>query len=264
MPGKTLRLRRVFNSKSGKTVIVPLDHGVSSGPITGIEKMSTTIQRIVSGGADAIILHKGYLKRMAPFVGQMGIIMHLSASADFSPSFNKKIQIGAVEEAVKLGADAISIHINLGGKYDDFMLETLGRISREAEEWGIPLLTMMYPRGEVVRDEQDIKMLKHVVRIADELGADVIKTNFSRDDRFADVVKSCSVPVVIAGGPRINSDMDLLSLIEHAMSLGVAGVAIGRNVFQHTNPEMMVKSISKIVHNGWTAKKAAEMLRETP
>ncbi len=264
MPGKTLRLRRVFNSKSGKTLIVPLDHGVSSGPLRGIEKMSSTIQKVVMGGADAIILHRGYLKRMAPFVGRMGIIMHLSASADFSPLFNKKVQIGEVEEAVRLGADAISVHINLGGKYDDFMLETLGKISREAEEWGMPLLAMMYPRGEVVRDEQDIELLKHVVRIADEFGADIIKTNFSKDDRFADVVKGCSVPVVIAGGPPVSSDLELLSLIEHAMSLGVAGVAIGRNVFQHSRPEILVKSISKIVHNGWSAEKAREILREAP
>ena len=262
MVGKTLRLRRIFNPKSGKTVIVPLDHGVSSGPIKGIEKMGEIIQRIVFGGADAIILHKGYLKRMSPFVGQIGIIMHLSASTDFSPSFNKKTLVGEVEEAVKLGADAVSIHINLGGKYDDFMLEILGKVSKEAEDWGMPLLAMMYPRGEVVRDEQDVDMLKHVVRIADELGADVIKTNFSRDNRFAEVVEGCSVPVVIAGGPRISSDMEMLSIIEHAMSLGVSGVAIGRNVFQHSKPDLMVRSISKIVHDGWSAKKASEMLKE--
>lgn len=263
MSGKIIRLKRIFNRNSGKVVIVPLDHAVSSGPITGLDNIGRIIQEVIDGGADAIILHKGIMKRVVPYIkGNIGLITHLSASADFSPNPNKKVIVTTVEEAIKAGADAISIHINLGGKYDDFMLETLGTISREAEEWGMPLMAMMYPRGENVHDEQDVDIIKHVVRIGDELGADIIKTNYSRDERFAEVIDSCSVPVVIAGGPRVKSDIELFDVIAEAVSQGVSGVAIGRNVFQHKNPKIMVEMLVKLVHEGWSRNKVMEKLNQ--
>ncbi len=116
-----------------------------------------------------------------------------------------------MEEALKIGADAVSIHVNVGAEDESRMLSTLGEISRHCQEWGMPLLAMMYPRGRKIKDEYSAESIAHAARVGAELGADIVKTNYSGDpDSFASVVDSCPVPVVIAGGPKVETELDLL------------------------------------------------------
>ncbi|MBE8539956.1 2-amino-3,7-dideoxy-D-threo-hept-6-ulosonate synthase [Geoglobus acetivorans] len=252
--GKRIRIERIMSRDSGNTVIVPLDHGVSMGPIEGIVDLRKTINEVAEGGANAVVVHKGIVAEGHRGYGKdVGLILHLSASTMLSPDPDEKVLVATVEEAIKLGADAVSVHINIGSNTEAEQLMKLGRISRDCREWGVPLLAMMYPRGNGI-NQFDEKTVSLAVRVGAELGADIIKTNFTGSvESFRRVVEGCPAPVVVAGGPKMNSTEEILKMIDMAMDAGARGVAIGRNVFQAENPRRMTEAISIIVHEnrGW-------------
>jgi class I fructose-bisphosphate aldolase len=261
--GKHIRMERIMNRETGRTVIVPMDHGVTVGPIQGLIDMKTTINQVATGGANAIIIHKGLVEGGHRRRGKdVGLVIHLSASTSLSPLPNAKTLVCSVEEAIKLGADAVSIHVNIGNGTEREMLADLGCVARQARDWGIPLLAMMYPRGEKIKDEFDVKVIKHVARLAAELGADIVKCSYTGSvESFREVVQGCPVPVVIAGGPKANSDQEILEMVKGAIEAGGAGVSIGRNVFQHRDPSRMVGAISLIVHENTSVDEALSFLQ---
>lgn len=260
--GKRIRMERIINRNTGKTVIVPMDHGISVGPIPGLEDMKTAVQKVSEGGANAIVEHKGLVGEGHRGEGEdIGLIIHLSGSTSLSVYPNAKTLVCTIEEAIKLGADAVSIHINLGDGQEREMLHDFGKISYEARTWGIPLLAMIYPRGEKIKDEYDVGVIKHAARVGNEMGADIVKVSYSgSEESFKEVVGGCSVPVVIAGGEKMNSDREILEMVKGAINAGGAGVSIGRNVFQHKNPTKMVKAISGIVHENCSVEEALSIL----
>ena len=263
MVGKKIRLERILDRKSGKTVIIPLDHGTTMGPIKGLLDIKKAINDVVEGGANAILIHKGIVNAGHRGGGKdVGLIVHLSASTSMSPDPNAKTLVCSVEEAIKLGADGVSIHINLGAENDKDMLRDMGRVSKECQEWGMPLLAMMYTRGKKISNEFDVKFIKHAARVGAELGADIVKVNYTGSrESFSEVVSGCPVPVVIAGGEKVETDRELLEMVHGAMEAGAAGLSIGRNVFQNADPAGMVKVLSKIVHKGSSLKDALRDLK---
>ena len=264
MIGKKIRLERIIDRDSGRTVIVPMDHGATMGPIEGLVDMKTTNTKIVEGGANAVILHKGIVAIGHRGRGKdIGLIVHLSASTTLSPDPNTKVPVCTVEEAISLGADAVSIHINIGAEKDTEMLEYFGRVSATCVRWGMPLLAMMYTRGKKVDNEYDVKYVKHAARVGAELGADIVKCNYTGTIKsFKEVVQGCHVPVVIAGGEKMETEEQLLTMVEHALKAGGAGVSIGRNAFQHRRPEKIIEAIGKVVHDGATVKQALKILEK--
>jgi predicted phospho-2-dehydro-3-deoxyheptonate aldolase len=240
-----------------------MDHGMTLGPIPGIKDIKSTIDKVVEGGANAIILHKGMVEAGHRRGGKdVGLIVHLSASTSLSPYPNTKVPVCSVEEAVRLGADAVSIHINLGDVMDTAMLRNGGEVSKECQRWGMPLLAMMYTRGEKIKNQFDVKYVKHAARVGAELGADIVKVNYTGNTKtFRDVVDGCPVPVVIAGGEKVETDKDLLGMVDDALSAGAAGVSIGRNAFQHEEPIVMIQAIGKMAHQKWSKEKALEFLK---
>ncbi len=264
MLGKIIRMERIMNRNSGKTVIVPMDHGITMGPIEGLENMRDTIAKMVDGGASAIVLHKGIVKAGHRGRGKdVGLVVHLSGSTSMSPQPNTKVPVCTVEEAIKLGADAISVHVNLGTEGDTQMLAYLGEVSNLCQNWGMPLLAMIYARGKNIVNEFEVKFIKHAARVGAELGADIVKVNYTGSpESFREVVDGCPVPVVIAGGEKVETDDDLFQMVAGAMQAGAAGVSIGRNAFQHEHPEKIVKAIGKIVHEGASPQKAKEALAQ--
>ena len=261
--GKKIRMERIINRNTGKTIIVPMDHGISMGPIDGIMNMKTAIQQVAVGGANAIVEHKGLvgdgLRGSGP---DIGLIIHLSASTTLSPYPNTKTLVCSIEEAIKLGADAISIHVNLGDENEKEMLRDFGRISYEARVWGMPLLAMIYPRGPKIKDEYHVDVIKHAARVGNEMGADIVKVSYpGSPELFREVVTGCSIPVVIAGGAKMDSDRDILEMVKGSIDAGGAGVSIGRNVFQHQNPTQMVQAMSKIIHEGKSVEDALSCLK---
>jgi class I fructose-bisphosphate aldolase len=260
--GKRIRMERIVNRNTGKTVIVPMDHGISVGPIDGLTDMKQAIQSVSEGGANAIVEHKGLVGEGHRGKGKdIGLIVHLSASTSLSPYPNAKTLVCSVEEAIKLGADAVSIHVNLGDGGEKEMLRDFGKVSYETRNWGIPLLAMIYPRGEKIKDEYDVQVIKHAARVGDEMGADIVKVSYTGSpETFKEVVEGCTIPVVIAGGPKMNSDREILEMVKGSIDAGGSGVSIGRNVFQHENPTRMVQAISTIVHDGGNVEDALSFL----
>jgi len=263
MIGKTIRLERIIDRNSGKTVIVPMDHGVTVGPIDGLADMRTTVSKVVAGGANAILMHKGMITAGHRGTGRdVGLIVHLSGGTSLSPDPNAKKLVCTVEEAIKLGADAVSVHINLGAETDKEMLCQLGYISKRCLEWQMPLVAMMYTRGPKIKNEYDAANVKHAARVGAELGADIVKVVYTGSvDSFRQVVNGCPVPVVIAGGEKMGSDEDIFKMVDGALEAGARGLSIGRNAFQHKNPEKMVAALCKMVHGRCSVDDAMQMLK---
>ncbi len=235
-----------------------MDHGLNVGPIKGIEKdLGDIVNQIALGGANAVLGHIGIpLYAHRGYGPDIGLILHLSGSTSLSPESNYKVLVNTVLEAVKLGADGVSIHINIGTKSDPEMLETLGMVSRECREYGMPLLAMMYPRGKNIEDEHNVEVVKIAARVAAELGANIVKTNWTGDpDSFKEVVEGCMAPVIIAGGEKAGIK-GILDITKQSIEVGGTGVAYGRNVFQAEEPTKVVRALYLIVHEDYDVNEA--------
>ena len=262
--GKAIRLERIINRNTGKTVIIPMDHGISIGPVEGLIDWKATVNAVAEGGANAIVQHKGLVETGHRGSGKdVGLILHLSASTSLAPDPNSKTLVCSIEEAIQLGADAVSIHINIGAEDEGRMLHDFGMVSREARRWGMPLLAMMYTRGPKIVSQYDPAQVKHAARVGAELGADIVKVPYTgSSETFFEVVEGCFVPVVIAGGEKMDTDEDILKMVRGSMEAGGAGISIGRNVFQHRDPTRIVRAMSGIVHNGMGLDEALTILKE--
>ncbi|MCX8130920.1 MAG: 2-amino-3,7-dideoxy-D-threo-hept-6-ulosonate synthase [Clostridia bacterium] len=248
MYGKTLRLSRLINPDSKRTCIVPMDHGITLGPVDGIEDYLSTLRRVAAGGVDCVILHKGLLKVVTqyPELAKVRYIMHLSASTVLAPDSNAKVLVSTVEEALKLGADGVSIHVNLGTQNETEMIKDFGKIAGACHEWGMPLLAMVYTFNKA---NKDVTKIAHAARLAEELGADLVKVDYPgtiEDTRK--IINGVRIPVLVAGGARMDSSRKFMTMIDNALTAGAAGVAVGRNVFQSERPEIITRLISRLIH----------------
>ena len=212
--GKQVRLERIINREDHRTIIVPMDHGVTIGAVDGLVDMREAVNDMAIGGADAVLMHKGLIRCSHRSAGKdVGLIVHLSASTMLTPHANTKTLVGTVEEGIKHGADAVSVHVNLGDPNERLMLADLGKVAAACDDWHMPLLAMMYARGPEVANSFDPKVVAHCARVGVELGADIVKVSYTGDmDSFADVVSGCCVPVVIAGGERMDSTLSLIHI----------------------------------------------------
>ena len=256
--GKNIRMERIMNRENGKSIIIPMDHGLTVGPIKGIENnLGEMVNKVALGGANAVLGHIGIpLYAHRGYGPDIGLILHISGSTSLSPMSNYKVLVNTVLEAVKLGADGVSLHINIGTQSDPEMLEILGRVSRECREYGMPLIAMMYPRGENIDDEYDVEVVKIAARVAAELGVDIVKTNWTGDpDSFKEVVKGCMAPVIIAGGEKVGL-RGILEITKQSIDVGGAGVAYGRNVFQAEDPTKVVRALYLIVNKNYDIEEA--------
>lgn len=263
MIGKKIRIERILDRNTRRTVIVPMDHGVTVGPIPGLVQIPPAANLIAEGGANAAVVHRGAAMFGHRGYGKdLGLILHLSASTTMSPDSNRKVLVATVEDALQMGADAVSIHVNLGAEDEAQMLKDFGSVSSACQRWGMPLLAMIYTRGPKIRGEYDVRYVRHAARVGAEMGADLVKVPYTGSpETFREVTDGCASPVVIAGGEKVESDEDVLRMVHDAIAAGGAGASIGRNVFQHRSPAAMVRSIASIVHGGATVKEALGILK---
>ncbi|MEM2904854.1 MAG: 2-amino-3,7-dideoxy-D-threo-hept-6-ulosonate synthase [Candidatus Bathyarchaeia archaeon] len=262
---KEHRLGRLLNRKTGRIVIAALDHGLQHGPgLQGIDRIKEAFPRIMEGGPDAVLLNPGLVKSVfRGFEGGVGLIVKLTAFTPYHPDFDAAI--GSVREALKLGADAVSVGFLFGSGYEKqgALLRNLGAVAEECLEWGLPLLVHAYPRGEQVPKEQHYAAdrVKYAARAAAEVGADIVKTSYTGSpEGFREVVAACPVPVVQAGGPKADNDDVFLRTVEEAVKAGAIGVAVGRNLFMHPRPKAMLQAVRAVVHEGRTAEEALRQL----
>ena len=253
--GTAARLYRI--GKNNKYVIVPIDHGLTQGAVDGLRDVESTVDAVTRGGVDAILSQKGIAQRVHQNKNDAGYIMHLSGSTDIGPDPADKRLTGTVEEAIKVGADAVSYHINVLSAHEGNQIEALAKITKDANEFGMPVLVMCYVRGHE-EDMKDPRKISHAVRLGEELGGDIIKTVYTGDSKsFESVVTATSKPVVIAGGKK-GTDKETIEMVKGAMDAGAAGVSMGRCIFQHKNPESISRAVVEIVHNGASVEKAME------
>jgi len=259
--GKRIRIERIMNRETGRTIIIPLDHGMSVGTIRGLEDLAKVVDKVARGGANAVLEHSGMVGAGHREYGKdIGLIIHLSGATSLAPDPDHKVIVCTVERALKMGADACSIHVNIGADDEPQMLHDAHKISESCREWGMPLLAMMYPRGKKIKDENDPEVVNIAVRVGAELGADIVKTNYTGDiDSFKYIVSGVPVPVIIAGGPKMDTIPQLLQVVYDSIQAGGAGVAFGRNVFQAAEPTKLVSAIAKIVHEKYEVE---EVLKE--
>ncbi|MCS7118652.1 MAG: 2-amino-3,7-dideoxy-D-threo-hept-6-ulosonate synthase [Archaeoglobaceae archaeon] len=249
MTGKKRRLKRIL--KNGKTLIMPADHGVTKIE-QGLENIDELI-RMVCDYIDAVVLHKGIVKNSKAILDtDIGLIVHLSASTYLCRDPNDKRIVSDVESVLKLGGDAVSVHVNIGSDTEGRQLEELGKICDQGDSYGIPVLAMMYPRGNV---EVNVETVKQSARVGYELGADIVKVPYV--ENFPEVIRYCKIPIVIAGGSK-GSEIELLKRVEKVMREGASGIAVGRNVFSSSSPRDIAKALYDIIHEGMSVEEVLE------
>lgn len=253
--GFDARLDRI--GTDGNYLIVPMDHGITMGAVKGLKDIEGTIDAVTRGGADCVLTQKGIAPRVHPNTNGAGYVVHVNGSTTIGPDEQDKRVTCTIEEAIRAGADAVSFHINVGSDYEPKQIEDLAELSGKAGQFGIPVLAMAYARGPGI-DSADPEALGHAVRLAEELGADIVKTGYSGDaESFQHVIESTRLPVVIAGGAR-GTDRETLEKVRGAVDAGGAGISMGRSIFQHDDPEAITRAVSAVIHEDASAEEAIE------
>ena len=179
---------------------------------------------------------------------------------------NRKVLIASVPESLRLGVDAISIHVNIGGKEEPEMLQQLGMVADECDSYSVPFIAMMYPRGENIKDPSDPEVVAHVARIGAEAGAGHCQDGLHREPRDVQGGRAGSAPCPWSspGGSKTESDEALLRMTQDVMKAGAMGVTYGRNVFQHKTPMLITKALKRIVIDKASVEEAMEVLQDCP
>ncbi|MBA2313347.1 MAG: fructose-bisphosphate aldolase [Actinobacteria bacterium] len=267
--GKEIRLKRLIQQRSGTSIICALDHGMTSP--TFFERLVNLEQRVqeaVQGGANVIMMSKGMIERFSgSFKPDTSFAMLLTASA-LGAEERPVVRIGEVEEALRHGADAVVVFVALGGESEPDMIRFVARVGEDCERLGIPFIAeaefpTTYAPIEDLNDQYGVEYLLRNVRLCVELGADIVKTNWSGDqESFARVVAATSgVPVVLAGGSQV-TDMELLTRMRMAIDVGAIGCSIGRNIFLHDHPEALTRALARVIREGWSAEDAMAELKQ--
>jgi len=240
--GRALRNKRLYKHDSGRLFIVPMDHSVSDGPFASNEQYEGTLETLAASGVDAVVLHKGRLRALSPYVyRKISVIVHISASTKHAPDTNDKQIVASVEDAVRRGADGISVHVNVGSATETRQLRELSRVADRCDHNGVPLLAMMYLRGAREPSQPRWQSLAHVASLAADLGADIVKLSLSDDqEEIERVTSSCPIPVVAAGGPLLDKGQ-FLQFVDTIVDGGAVGLAAGRNVFLAEDVGRMVR-----------------------
>lgn len=248
---RSLRLRRLYHHGTTGLMVTPLDHSISDGPIvprgSSIDQLAG---QLAAAGVDVVVVHKGSLRHIAvERFAAMSLMVHLNASTARAQDPDAKYLVTGVEDAVRLGADAVSVHINVGSADERQQVGDLGRISDACDRWNLPLMAMMYPRGPRVVNPRDPALVAHAVTIAADLGADLVKTVFTGSvAEMLDITAASPIPVLVAGGPPHGSEAGLLDFVRAALTGGAGGVAMGRNIFQSPDPERLAGVVARLVH----------------
>lgn len=246
------RLSKIFKPKSGKTVMLAVDHGYFQGPTTGLVNLEETIKPL-GNLADCLFITRGMLRNCVDKEIKSSICLRVSGGPSILQELSNEDIVVSMEEALRLNASGIGMSIFVGAENEDRSIVNLGRLVNEAEKYGMPVLAITAVGKEMGRDARYLGL---ACRIAAELGSRIVKTYYCKD--FYKITESCPVPVVMAGGKKI-PEKDALKMTENAIKEGASGVDMGRNIFQSANPIKMIKAIKAIVHEGADSKEAYKL-----
>jgi putative autoinducer-2 (AI-2) aldolase len=246
------RLSRIFNARSGNTVMLAFDHGYIMGPTSGLERMDLTITPLIEY-ADCIMCTRGALRSIVPPDSNKPVSLRYSAGTTVLTDLNDECLLD-IEDAIRVNASALAIMVAIGSQYEAVTVRNLVRTADLGAKYGIPTLGVTAVGKELVRDSRYLALAS---RVCAENGATFVKTYFC-EKGFEQVVASCPVPIVIAGGKKLPED-EALDFAYQAIQQGAAGVDMGRNVFQSDHPVAMIQAVRAVVHDKRTPKEAFDL-----
>lgn len=250
MTGIYRRLGRLFDPSSGRAVILPLDHGVGEGMLPGLEAISVLLGMLDGRNVQGVVLNKGPARvHGADLPLSVNVIVQLSGGTKHAlPPYGRTV-VCSVGEALRLGADAVSLQINVGNDLEERMLADFGAMCDEAHLAGLPVFAIIAPRGGHIVNEMDPSLISHCIRLGAELGADLIGVPYSGDSAsFAEAVDASATPVLVTGGPGRGDFPRFLSAMDEALRCGAAGLCVGRNIFQNPDPGEALELLVDLVH----------------
>ncbi len=256
--GKELRLSRIFG-KDGKALIIPLDHGLASGPVPGFEDAEKTLKAMISAGADSILATYGMAARYPSAFRDAGLIVRLDGGPSDVAEDKENIDLmGTVEDAIRLGADAVATSTWLGGPHEARMAVQAMRLAGQCQAWGMPLMIECFMSSGYKPTVENVAL---AARISCELGADIVKTYLTGNaEQYKSVTSTCYRPVVILGGDKSDDELAVLKWAKTAVDGGAVGTCMGRNVWQHRNPLGVMKALTAIIHKGASVSEVAGLI----
>jgi putative autoinducer-2 (AI-2) aldolase len=254
--GLANRIGRMFSPTSGNTVMLAVDHGYFMGPTHRLEDARATIAPLLAH-ADALALTRGILRRTVPPTTSTPIVLRVSGGVTIlHEDLSHEAITTSMAEALRLNASAIALSVFVGAPHEHESLVHLGDLVNEGEAAGMPVMAITAVGKEL--EKRDARYLALACRVAAELGAHIVKTYYCDD--FAKVVDGCPVPLVVAGGPKLDSDRAALELARSAIDAGAHGIDMGRNIWQSDHPVAMLKALRAIVHEKAKVPEALDIL----
>ncbi|MFQ5718420.1 MAG: 3-hydroxy-5-phosphonooxypentane-2,4-dione thiolase [Acidobacteriota bacterium] len=253
--GMQNRLARIFRRRSGRTVMLAIDHGYFQGPTTGLERVDVDIVPLLPF-CDALMLTRGILRTSIPPGAARATVLRASGGASILKELSNEHIAVDMEDAGRLDVAAVAVQVFIGGEYESRSIRNLTRLVDLGNRTGIPVLAVTAVGKDMVRDARYFRL---ACRLCAELGAHMVKTYFVPDG-FETVTASCPVPLVMAGGKK-QPELDALTMAHHAIQQGAAGVDMGRNIFQSAAPVAMLTAVGKVVHNDMSPADALEVYR---
>ena len=248
--GMKNRLARIIRPDTGKALMLAVDHGYFLGPTLGLEEAGKTITPLLPY-TDSLMVTRGILRTSVDPQNNIPIVLRVSGgNTVLNEDLSQEDLTVSIQDAIRLNVSAMALSIYVGSEYEHKTIVNLAKLVDLGEEYGIPVLAVTAVGKQMVRDERYLSL---ACRIAAELGAHIVKTYYC--EGFDQLVKKCPIPVVIAGGKKID-ELDALELAYKAINDGAVGVDMGRNIFQAENPVAMIQAVRSIVHEGSSVKKA--------
>ena len=255
--GMKNRLSRIINQKTGRSVMLAVDHGYFQGPTTGLRNLGKTVEPLLPY-ADALMITRGALRTWIPPEADKPVVLRVSGGQSILKELSNEIITASIEDAIRISASASTCSVYIGGEYERQSIENLSKIINEGLSYGIPVLAVTAVGKELARDA---KYLGLACRICVEMGAHMVKTYYC-EEGFETVIEACgSVPVLIGAGKKIGGRA-ALKMARDAIDAGAIGVDMGRNVFQSDNPVGMMKAVKAIVHEGATVEAAFKIYKK--
>ncbi|NPV86668.1 MAG: fructose-bisphosphate aldolase [Anaerolineae bacterium] len=244
MIGKTRRMNRILSGEKKRCLLSPLDHGGWLGPVKGLDRPRHIVQEVIAGGANAILASPGFIRQTADLIPlSAGIVLRVSLTAGLSKQGTQETPIASLDTALQMDADAVAVSVFFGREGDIEIYRWLAGLIQTCHNYEVPVVAEMMPPEDRAYKADAIA---HAARIGMEIGADIIKTNYCGNvEEFREVVASVPVPIIVAGGPKQGNDSEesLITMVRDVIAAGAAGVAIGRRVWQSSNPQRITRKI---------------------
>jgi class I fructose-bisphosphate aldolase len=255
------RMHRLFRD-DGRSLVVAMDHGSGLNVYPALADPARVIDAVVAGGADAILTTPGMAKQFSHHLKSVGLILRVDGgSSELSRGSFEYALLFTVEDALRLGADAVAC---MGFPGTDREAQTLGNLATLAGQchaWGVPLMAEMVPGGFSNFELHTVANIRLAARMGVELGADLIKTEFTGSaEEFRPVTDHCYRPVLVLGGSQKDDDRALFTMVKLALTAGAAGVVIGRNIWGHAHPPAMVTALGRMIHHNASVEEALDGL----